>query len=137
MTHVYPKLSAPQERRGVWARLGSLISATGVELGQFQIGSVNFVGTQVTYKESRTVGGKANPGASSTTLEPRQSFQIDEQLRASLPDLDAPKGGMIAKRYVVVKVVPVRRPVGKSERCRFGDPVRPFLGLEIEQAEFL
>ena len=77
------------------------------QLRQFQIESVNFVNTQVTDEESRAVGGYIAPGTSGTTLESGQGLQIGHKLRASLADLYALKGRMVAERKVVVKVVPV------------------------------
>src|SRR5262252_5395973 len=77
------------------------------KLRQFQIESVEFVGTQVTHEESGAVGGNTAPGTSGTTLESGQGLQIGQKLRASLADLNALKSGMLAERNVVVKVVPV------------------------------
>ena len=77
------------------------------QLRQFQIESVKFVGTQVTDEESGAVGSNTAPGTSRTTPESGQGLQFEQELRASFADLTPLKGGMLAKRNIVVKVAPV------------------------------
>ena len=113
------------------------IGRVRARLRQFQIEGVNLFGTQVTNKQTGSVGSEAAPVTGRSAEVSAQILQIEDQFRAGLSDSDAAVSGMLSERAIVINVVPVGRPIGKPYHPGLIDPIRPLLRLEVEEQEFL
>ena len=96
-----------------------------LNLRQFQIQSVDFVGTDVAAKDGRVVGRDAAPPGTV------QVFQVHQELGLGLTKLDATIARMASIYVVKVQILAVARPNRRANTTESGNPIGPLLRFEV------
>src|ERR1700731_1905536 len=97
--------------------------------------SVDFVCADVADQEWRAVRGNAVPFGPGTE-ETMNALQVDDRLKLVLAQLDTTEEGFTCQQRIEIDVFPVFRPRNEANLPNVFCPLRPFLGLKIEEHQF-